>query len=221
MDEARMARMADLFDRALAVPHAERPAFVVAACGDDDELRGELSSLLDAHETSTAFFDDLASEVISPVATAIVTRGASDLMVELEAALKGSYRIERELGGGAMSRVFLAEELTLERKVVIKVLPPELAATMSGERFRREIQLAAQLQHPHIVPLLSADSGGSLLYYIMPFITGESLRTRLARDGALPVRDASKVWRDLLDALAHAHARRVIHRDIKPGNILL
>ncbi len=221
MDEARVSRLAALFNRALAVPRVARPAFVKVVCRGDEELGQELSSLLDAHESSTGFFDDLAAEVIAPVSAAIVAHGGSDLVPELETELKGSYRIERELGGGAQSRVFLAEDLRLGRKVVIKVLPPDLAMTMSGERFRREIQLAAQLQHPHIVPLLTGEWTGRLLYYTMPFIAGESLRARLARDGALPIRDASKIWRDMLDALAHAHARRVVHRDIKPGNTLL
>ena len=212
-----MARLAELFDRALAIPPSERAAFVRKVCADDDDLRQELTSLLDASDASTDAFDDLAA-IVSPALTAIAS---SALRTELEAALEGRYRIERELGGGAMSRVFLAEEIKLSRKIVIKVLPPELAVTISGERFRREIQLAAQLQHPHIVPLLTSDSTGRLLYYTMPFIAGESLRTRLKREGALPLRDAVKIWRDVLDALAHAHARRVVHRDIKPANVLL
>jgi serine/threonine-protein kinase len=221
MDLSRAERVAALFDRALAVPRSERPAFLRMVCGDDDELQRELSSLLQAHESADEFFDGLAENVIAPASAAIVARGRSDVPKELASSLEGRYRIERELGGGSMSRVFLAEELGLERQVVIKVLPPELAATMSGERFRREIQLAAQLQHPHIVPLLSADAGGRLLYYIMPFVAGESLRARLRREGALPIADASRIWRDLLDALAHAHARGVVHRDVKPGNVLL
>ena len=216
-----MARIAALFDQALLLPRASRPAFVQAACGPDDDLRRELTSLLHAHESSGEFFDDLAKEVLSPASTAVVARAASDLRMELEAALADRYRLEGELGGGAMSWVFLAEEVGLQRQVVIKVLPPELVATLSGERFRREIQLAAQLQHAHIVPLLSADSGGRLLYYVMPFVAGASLRARLAREGALPIREAVKIWRDLLDALAYAHARGVVHRDIKPGNVLL
>jgi serine/threonine-protein kinase len=219
--EDRTARLAILFDRALLLPREEWAAFVSAACGDDDELRQELNSLLEAHESSEEFFDGLAKSVIAPAAAAIIARDLADVSKELASVLDGQYRIERELGGGSMSRVFLAEELGLGRQVVIKVLPPELAATMSGERFRREIQLAAQLQYPHIVPLLRADAGGRLLYYVMPFVAGESLRDRLGRDGALPVGDASRIWRDLLDALAYAHARGVVHRDVKPGNILL
>jgi serine/threonine-protein kinase len=221
MDASRVERVAALFDRALAVPRAERLAFLQAACGGDDELRQEVHSLLEAHETSSGFFEDLAAGVVAPVSAAVVAQGLADLMPELERLLSAQYRIERELGGGGMSRVFLAEELALGRKVVIKVLPPEPGASVSAERFRREIQLAAQLQHPHIVPLLTGDSSSRLLYYTMPFITGESLRTRLGRDGALPVQDASRIWRDVLDALAYAHAHGVVHRDIKPGNVLL
>jgi serine/threonine protein kinase/tetratricopeptide (TPR) repeat protein len=129
--------------------------------------------------------------------------------------------LERELGGGGMSRVFVAQETALGRKVVIKVFPPELAAALSVDRFRREIQLAASLQHPHIVPLLSAGQAGDLLYYSMPLVEGESLRARLAREGELPVPEAIRVLRDVVDALSYAHRHGVIHRDIKPDNVLL
>ena len=106
--------------------------------------------------------------------------GDNELQTRLQAALGDVYRIERELGGGGMSRVFLAEEIKLGRKVVVKVLPPEMGAGVNVERFEREIQLAAKLQHPHIVPLLTAGAHADLLYYIMPFIEGQSLRIRLA-----------------------------------------
>ena len=127
----------------------------------------------------------------------------------------------RELGGGAMSRVFVAEETGLGRQVVIKVLPPDLAASLSLDRFRREIHLAASLQHPHIVPLLSAGQAGELLYYTMPLVEGESLRARLRRDGELPVPEAVRILRDVADALSYAHRHGVVHRDIKPDNVLL
>jgi tetratricopeptide (TPR) repeat protein/tRNA A-37 threonylcarbamoyl transferase component Bud32 len=136
-------------------------------------------------------------------------------------ALRGRYVIERELGGGGMSRVFLATETDLDRRVVIKVLTPDLAAALSAERFRREIQLAARLQHPHIVPLFSAGQAAGLLYYTMPWISGESLRARLRREGELPIADALRILRDVLDGLAYAHAQGVVHRDIKPENVLL
>jgi len=120
-----------------------------------------------------------------------------------------------------MSRVFLALERALGRKVVVKVLLPELAAGVNVERFRREIQLAAQLQHPHIVPLLSAGEADGLPYFIMPFVTGESLRTRVAREGEFPIAEAVRILRDVVSALAYAHAYGVIHRDVKPDNVLL
>jgi len=132
-----------------------------------------------------------------------------------------TYRIEKELGGGGMSRVFLAEEVALGRQVVIKVLPPEMAADVSQERFHREIKLAAKLQHPHVVPLLTAGADGDLLYYVMPFIKGESLRVKLAREGELPVGEALRILREVTDALAYAHRSGVVHRDIKPDNVLL
>jgi serine/threonine-protein kinase len=120
-----------------------------------------------------------------------------------------------------MSRVFLAEETRLGRQVVVKVLPPEMGAAVNIERFEREIQLAARLQHPHVVSLLTAASSGDLLYYIMPYIAGESLRARLGRDGALPVPEAVRLLREIADALAYAHKHNVVHRDIKPDNVLL
>ncbi|MFL5493239.1 MAG: protein kinase domain-containing protein [Gemmatimonadales bacterium] len=144
-----------------------------------------------------------------------------DLTSRLQTVVGDSYRILRELGGGGMSRVFLAEETRLARQVVIKVLPPEMGAGVNSERFEREIQLAARLQHPHIVPLLTAGASGDLLYYIMPFIAGESLRVKLAREGELPIPDALRILREVGDALAYAHANGVVHRDIKPDNVLL
>ncbi len=145
----------------------------------------------------------------------------SDLSTMIKQAVGSGYRIERELGGGGMSRVFLAEEVALGRRVVIKVLPPEMAATVNADRFRREIQLAAQLQHPAIVPLLSAGSSPDLLWYVMPFVDGESLREKIARVGPLPMDESIRAWRDLLEALEYAHGRSVVHRDIKPDNIMM
>jgi TolB-like protein len=145
----------------------------------------------------------------------------TDLGGRLEKALGGKYVIERELGGGGMSRVFLAEDVTLARKVVIKVLPPELAADISGERFAREIKISAQLQHPQIVSLLSAGDADGLPYYLMPYVEGEGLRDRISREGKFPIRDVIAILRDVAKALAFAHSRNVVHRDIKPENVLL
>ena len=143
----------------------------------------------------------------------------SNFEEQLRTALSPAYDIERELAGGGMSRVFVATDRSLGRRVVIKVLPPELTAGVNRERFRREIQVAAQLQHPHIVTLFSAGEEGELLYYTMPYIEGESLRHSLEK-GPLAVKDVVRILLDVVDALAYAHARGVIHRDIKPGNIL-
>ena len=146
---------------------------------------------------------------------------AGSLREQLQITLGTSYTIERELGGGGMSRVFVAEERSLGRQVVVKVLPPELAADVNAERFRREIQLCAKLQHPHIVPLLSAGEGADFLYYTMPFIEGQSLRQRLTAAGPLAVGETLRILREVLQALSYAHRRGVAHRDIKPENILL
>jgi tRNA A-37 threonylcarbamoyl transferase component Bud32/tetratricopeptide (TPR) repeat protein len=138
----------------------------------------------------------------------------------LELALGDEYRVVRELGGGGMSRVFLATEVALGRPVVIKVLTPELAAGVNRERFRREVQLAAGLQHPMIVPLLTAGEAEGLLWYTMPFVEGESLRERIQR-GVLSQREALPILIDVARALGAAHRKGIVHRDIKPGNILL
>ena len=138
----------------------------------------------------------------------------------LELALGDEYRVVRELGGGGMSRVFLATDVALGRSVVIKVLTPELAAGVNRERFRREVQLAAGLQHPMIVPLLSAGEAEGLLWYTMPFVEGESLRERIQR-GVMSSRDALPILVDVARALGAAHRKGIVHRDIKPGNILL
>src|SRR6266849_208888 len=145
----------------------------------------------------------------------------AELSDRLRSALGDAYAIERELGGGGMSRVFLAKKTRLGRRVVIKVLPPELAAGVSAERFEREIQLAAKLQHPHIVPLLTAGSQDDLLYYIMPHIAGESLRAHLAQARELPIAETVRILADVCDALAYAHGQGIVHRDVKPDNVLL
>jgi len=139
---------------------------------------------------------------------------------QLKDSLSPLYEFERELGGGGMSRVFVATERSLGRKVVIKLLSPELTAEVNRGRFRREIQVAAQLQHPHIVTLLSAGEDGDLVYYTMPFINGESLKSALDKNGPLPISDVLRILYDVVDAIAYAHAQGVVHRDIKPANIL-
>jgi serine/threonine-protein kinase len=146
---------------------------------------------------------------------------ADDLRERLQSSLGDAYSIERELGGGGMARVFLATDRTLSRSVVVKVLPPETAAGVSIDRFKREIAVAAQMTHPHIVPLFTAGDANGLPWYTMPYVDGQALRDRLTREGELPVAECVRLLRDVAMALVHAHERGVVHRDIKPENVLL
>src|SRR6059036_176045 len=144
-----------------------------------------------------------------------------DLLETLRDALAGRYAVERELGRGGMATVFLAEDLKHHRPVAIKVLHAELAAALGAERFLREIEIAARLQHPHILPLYDSGSAAGLLYYVMPFVEGESLRDRLTREKQLPLEDALRIATEVAGALAYAHSHGIVHRDIKPENIML
>jgi len=144
-----------------------------------------------------------------------------DLREGLQSTLGPAFTVERELTGGGMSRVFVALDSALGRRVVVKVLPPELAATVSVERFKREIMMAAALQHPHIVGVLSAGEIDGMPYFTMPFVEGESLRARIEREGQMPVGRVVSILKDVARALDYAHERGVVHRDIKPDNVLL
>ncbi|MEP6832293.1 MAG: protein kinase [Gemmatimonas sp.] len=146
---------------------------------------------------------------------------ADNTMHRLAVSLTGRYRVERELGAGGMATVYLAHDLKHERDVAIKVLHPDLGAALGGDRFLAEIRTTARLQHPHILPLLDSGNADGLLYYVMPLVTGETLRARLEREKLLPIDDAVLVIREVADALGYAHRLGVIHRDIKPENILL
>jgi serine/threonine-protein kinase len=143
-----------------------------------------------------------------------------DVLTRLKVALADRYAIERELGSGGMATVYLAEDLKHRRQVAIKVLRPELAATLGPERFVREIQIAANLNHPHILPLHDSGEADGFLYYVMPFVEGESLRDRLVREKKLSVPDAVRITDQVASALSYAHERGVVHRDIKPENVL-
>jgi serine/threonine-protein kinase len=145
----------------------------------------------------------------------------SDVTRTLNATLADRYRIERELGQGGMATVYLAHDVRHDRDVALKVLHPDLGAALGGERFLAEIRTTARLQHPHILPLLDSGEADGLLYYVMPFVRGETLRSRLERERQLPVDDAIRITREVADALGHAHGLGIIHRDIKPENILL
>ena len=138
----------------------------------------------------------------------------------LKAALADRYQIEREIGSGGMATVYLAQDLKHDRKVAVKVLKPELAAVVGTERFLAEIRTTANLSHPHILPLYDSGEADGFLFYVMPYVEGESLRQRLDRDGQLPVEEAVRIAGHVADALDHAHRHGVIHRDLKPANIL-
>jgi hypothetical protein len=143
----------------------------------------------------------------------------TDSFGRLDAALAGKYRIERELGEGGMATVYIAEDLKHHRQVAVKVLRQDLAASLGAERFLREIEIAAKLHHPHILPLYDSGGAGDVLFYVMPLVEGQSLRERLAKGGALPIDEAVRIIREVADALAYSHQHGVVHRDIKPENM--
>src|SRR5690242_19016566 len=145
----------------------------------------------------------------------------SSLSPKISGALSGHYRLEDEIGAGGMATVYLAHDLRHDRRVALKVLRPELAAVIGAERFLAEIKLTANLQHPHILPLFDSGEADGFLYYVMPFVEGESLRDRLNREKQLPVDEAVRLASEVASALDYAHRHGVVHRDIKPENILL
>jgi serine/threonine-protein kinase len=205
--------MMAIFSDAVELPPEERSAFVAHACGSDVELLRDVLSLLMAQDGNGESRES---------STVKAAGDMPDIAARLQAAVGTEFRLERELPGGGMSRVFVAVETKLGRRVVVKVLPPELRAVMSPERFHRETRLAAALRHPHIVPLLAAgESADGLVYFTMPYIEGESLEERLAREGRLPLDDVVAIVREVADALAYAHANGVVHRDVKPANVLI
>jgi serine/threonine-protein kinase len=221
---ARDSHLAELFDKVITSPPDQRAKLIAASREQDPSLGLELESLLSAHNSADFYFEQFSRDVLTPAMSAVGLDEMDrdpNLIDRLNNAVGTDYSIEREIGGGGMSRVFIATEVRLGRKVVIKTLPQATPLTVSVERFRHEIQVAARLQNSHIVPVLTTGAADGFLYYVMPYVEGETLRARLSRAGALPVEDALAIWRDVLDALGAAHLAGIVHRDIKPENILL
>ena len=204
------AKVKELFSAALEVDPGRRGAFLRDACGDDNALRAEVESLLASHDRPASFIETPPS----PPAPHL-------LPDTLLGQRLGAYQLVRQIGRGGTATVYLAHDSRHDRSVALKVLHPELAATLGRERFIREIRLTAQLQHPHILPVHDSGEASMFLYYVMPYVEGDSLRQRLEREGRLSVQEAMRIGREVADALSYAHARNVLHRDIKPENILL
>jgi tRNA A-37 threonylcarbamoyl transferase component Bud32 len=204
---------------ALACEPDRRHAFVLDACGGDETLRREVVSLLAAHDAMSAdFLERPAVEALGASPAPAPNEPAGEA---LAVALAGRYTIESEIARGGMATVYRARDLRHGRSVAIKVMRDEIAAAVGAERFLEEIRVTALLQHPHILPLFDSGSAGRLLWYVMPLVEGETLRSRLAREGRVPVEEAVRIATEVADALEHAHAREIVHRDIKPENVLL
>jgi serine/threonine-protein kinase len=216
MTPERWREVDAILQAALACEPARRDVFVAEACGDDAELRREVASLLAAHDGADAdFLERPAAEALGAL---IAPPPLGDRLAN---ALAGRYAIERELAHGGMGTVYLARDLRLRRRVAVKVLREDVAAAVGAERFLEEIRVTASLRHPHILPLFDSGSADAVVWYVMPFVDGETLRSRLEREGRLPVDVAVQLVREMADALEYAHRHGVVHRDVKPENILL
>jgi Tol biopolymer transport system component len=204
--------LASLVDRLLDAPPADRRGIVEQLSAGNPARRAELEALLAECENESALLSAPAAERFSAL---------FDDDFQFPAGLTDRYRVVSELGRGGMATVYLAHDLKHGRDVAVKVVHPTVAATLGADRFLREIEIAAQLHHPHIVPLYDSGESGGALYYVMPYEPGLSLRHRLAKDGPLKPEDVAVILHDVCDALAFAHARGIVHRDIKPDNVLL
>jgi len=212
MEPRRWEEIQAAFNELVELDGVERRTRIAALGATDPDLRAAVESLLAA--------DAEADDQLAPIEASLGSPVANQLD-RVAAALAERYHVERELGRGGMATVYLAQDLKHDRDVAIKVLNPEVATSVGVERFLREIRLAARLQHPHILPLHDSGEAGGFLFYVMPYVTGETLRRRLEREQQLPLDDALSVTREVAEALDYAHRQGVVHRDIKPENILL
>jgi len=223
----RWARVRAAVEGVLAAPVADRDAILDAACGGDSGLREEVVRLVEACERageSESFFGAPAAAFAESVLAEVDAQaeGVNDVtLTALNAGLQAQYAVEREIGAGGMATVYLALDRKHQRRVAIKVLRPELSAALGVERFLTEIRVTASLQHPNLLPLFDSGEVNGLLYYVMPFVQGESLRARLDREPQLPVDEAVHITVAIASALDYAHRQGVVHRDLKPENILL
>lgn len=221
-------RIAELLGRALELPVPERDAWLSRECGEDAELRLEVESLLAAWDGAPDYLGRLQRHVVGPVTERLLSEqdgedagGPRPKADEWSGRTIGPYEVLERIGRGGMATVYLAHDRKHGRKVAVKVLRSGLAAPLGAGRFVREIEIAAQLSHPHILPLFDSGEAEGFLYYVMPYVEGESLRERLVREGPLPVAEAVRITDQVASALSHAHERGIVHRDIKPENILL
>ncbi len=204
-----------MFQGALARTGAERAAYLDEACSGATDLRAEIEEMLVSYEAAAQFDGRVAQNPTTD------RRHSADVDPAFTRALSPRFRVTGLVGVGGWATVYRARDLQHGRDVAIKVLRPELAAALGPDRFRREIEMAARLQHPHILPLFSSGEVEGRLYYVMPYIDGESLADRLSREGALPIDDAKRIFGEIVGALGEAHSHGIVHRDIKPDNVLL
>ena len=210
-------RLLELFDRLLDVPAEEREAWIRQHAGDDPALRSGLEALLAGHGIDSGPLDRSPA----PGAAGVVTEDGERVRSLLAEALGHRYEIEQELGRGGMAIVYRARERKHDRSVVLKVLRPELRPFLGDDRFEREVRIASRMSHPNIVGLIDSGTADGLPFFVMPYMEGETLRTRLEREGAIPLETARSLLQDIAAGLEHAHRLGIVHRDLKPENILL